>query len=78
MILSHVLIQDECYGPFPVLQKLFNKLGRRHYIQAVKRYHENPSMLYTMIKSLCGDSFEQNTKMATDYGRAMTTPRPKI
>ena len=63
MILSHVLIQDGCYGPFPVLLRSFNKRGRRHYIQAVNRYHENPSMLYTMIKSLCRDNFEQNAKM---------------
>ena len=63
MILSQVLIQDGCYGPFPVLLRSFNKRGRRHYIQAVNRYHENPSMLYTMIKSLCRDNFEQNAKM---------------
>ena len=63
MILSHVLIQDGCYGPFPVLLRSFNKRGRRHYIQAVNRYHENLSMLYTMIKSLCRDNFEQNAKM---------------
>ena len=55
MILSHVLIQDGCYAPFPVLLSSFNKRGRGHYIQAVNRYHENPSMLYIMIK--------QNVKM---------------
>ena len=44
MILSHVLIDGSC-GPFPVLLSSFNKRGRRHYIQAVNRYHENPSML---------------------------------
>ena len=53
MILSHVLIQDGCYAPFPVLLSSFNKSGRRHYIQAVNTYHENPSMLYAMIKSHC-------------------------
>ena len=51
MILSHVLIQDGCCDPFTVLLSSFNKRGRQHYTQAVNRYHENPSMLYTMIKS---------------------------
>ena len=60
MILSHVLIQDRCCGPFTV--SLFNKRGMRHYIQAVNRYHENPSMLYIVIKLYCWDYFEQNTK----------------
>ena len=63
MILSHVLIQDRCCGPFTVLLSSFNKRGRRHYIQAVNKYHENPSMLYTMIRSYCWDDFEQNTRM---------------
>ena len=48
LILTHVLIQIKCCL-FPVLLSSFHKCGRRHYIQAVKRYHENPSMLYTMI-----------------------------
>ena len=52
MILSHVLIQDGYYA-FPVLLGLFNKGRRRHYIQAANRYHENPSMLYAMIKLYC-------------------------
>ena len=51
MIPSHVLIQDGCYDRFTVLLSSFNKRGRRYYIQAVNRYHENPSILYTMIKS---------------------------
>ena len=51
MILSHVVIQDRCCGPFTGLLSSFNKRGRLHYTQAVNRYHENPSMLYTMIKS---------------------------
>ena len=55
MMLSHVLIQDGCYAPFTVLLSSFNKRGRRHYIQTVNKYHENPSMLYTMIKSYCCD-----------------------
>ena len=62
MILSHVLI-DGCCGPFPVLLGSFNKTGRRHYIQAVKRYHEKPSMLYTTIKLFSRRNFEQNEKM---------------
>ena len=48
LILAHVLIQMKCC-PFPVLLSSFHKRGRRHYIQAVKRYHENPSVLYIMI-----------------------------
>ena len=39
MILFHVLIQDGCHAPFTVLLSLFNKGGRRHYIQVVNRYH---------------------------------------
>ena len=50
MILSHMLMRSGC-SLFPILLSSFNKRGRRHYIQAVNRYHENPSMLYTMIKS---------------------------
>ena len=61
MILSHVLMRGGC-SLFPILLRSFNKRGRRHYIQAVNRYHENPSMLYTMIKSLCRDNFEQNAR----------------
>ena len=49
MILSHVLIQDGYCGPFTVLLSSFNKKGRRHYIQAIKRYRENLSMFYTII-----------------------------
>ena len=49
MILSHVLIQDGYCGPFTVLLSSFNKKGRRHYIQAIERYHENLSMFYTII-----------------------------
>ena len=70
MILSYVLIQDEyCLMcsfrmnimRFPVLLGSFDKRERRHYIQAVNRYHENPSMLYTMIKSYC---CEKNCKIS--------------
>ena len=64
LILAHVLIQMKCC-PFPVLLSSFHTRGRRHYIQAVKRYHENPSMLYTLIVvSLVRtwNNFEQNEK----------------
>ena len=59
MIVSHVLIQDGYYA-FPVLLGSFNKRERRYYIQAVKSYRENPSMLYTMIKSYCCKKKMQN------------------
>ena len=65
LILAHVLIQMKCCL-FPVILSSFHRRGRRHYIRAVKRYNENPSMLYTMaVKSLihCWDNFEQNSKM---------------
>ena len=58
VILSHARIQDRCCGPFSVLMSSFNERGRRHYIQAVNRYHENPSMLYIMIRSYCWEDFE--------------------
>ena len=65
LILAHVLMQMKCCL-FSVILNSFHKRGRRHYIQAVKSYNENPSMLYTMIiKSLihCWDNFEQNVKI---------------
>ena len=65
LILAHDLIQMKCCL-FPKILSSFNRRGRRHYIRAVKRHNENPSMLYTMIvKSLiqCWDNFEQNAKM---------------
>ena len=64
LILAHVLIQMKCC-PFPVLLSSFHRRGRRQYIQAVKRYHGNPSMLYTLIVvSLVRtwNNFEQNEK----------------
>ena len=61
MILSHVLTRSGC-SFFPVLLRSLNKRGRRHYIQALNRYHENHSMLYTLIKSLCHDNSEQNVR----------------
>ena len=65
LILAHVLIHMKCCL-FSVILSSLHRRGRRHYIRAVKRYNENPSMLYTMIvKSLihCWDNFEQNVKM---------------
>ena len=65
LILAHVLIQMKCCL-FTVILSTFHKRGRRHYIQAVKGYHENLSMLYTItVKSLVHywDNFEQNAKM---------------
>ena len=61
MILPHVLMRSGC-SLFLVLLSSFNNRCRRHYIQAVNRYHENPSMLYTMIKSLYRNNFEQNPR----------------
>ena len=40
MLLSHVLMRIGC-SLFPVLLRLFNKRDKRHYIQALNRYHEN-------------------------------------
>ena len=48
LILAHVLIQMKCCL-FPVILSSFHGRDRRHYIRAVKRCNENPSMLYTMI-----------------------------
>ena len=52
MMLSHVLMRGGC-SLFPVLLRLLNKRGRRHYIQGIN----------TIIKSLHQDNFEQNAKM---------------
>ena len=65
LILADVLIQMKCCL-FPVILSSFHRHGRRLYIRAVKRYNENPSMLYTMVvKSLihCWDNFEQNPRI---------------
>ena len=65
LILAHVLIQMKCC-PFPALLSSFHKCGRRHYIQVVKRCHENPSMPYTMIVGSLMQrwyNFEQNARM---------------
>ena len=65
LILAHVLIQMKCCL-FTVILSAFLKRGRRHYIRAVKGYHENLSMLYAItVKSLVHywNNFEQNAKM---------------
>ena len=51
VILSHVLVQSGC-SLFPVLLSSFHKRGRKHYIRAVRRYYDNPLMLYTMVAAL--------------------------
>ena len=65
LILVHVLIHMKCCL-FRIILSTFHKRDRRHYIQEVKGYHENLSMLYNLIvKSLVHywDNFEQNAKM---------------
>ena len=71
LILAHVLMQMKCCL-VPVILTFFHRRSRRHYIQAVKRYNENPSMLYMLFNALlmilkslihCWDNFEQNAKM---------------
>ena len=55
---------------FPVILNSFHRLGRRHYIRAVKMFDRKPSMLYTMIvKSLIHywDNFEQNAKLEKQF-----------
>ena len=65
LILSHVLMQNGC-RLFPLLLGSFHRHGRRHYIQAVRRYYNNPSMLYTM--AACLDNFEQNVDLLQKSG----------
>ena len=67
LILAHVLIQMKCCL-FSAILSSFHRRDRRHYIRVVKRYHENPSTLYTMIVkflSHCWDNFEPNARMLT-------------
>ena len=48
---------------FPVLLNSFHKRGRRHYIQAIKKFDEKPSLFYTMVcQSLVKvwDNFEES------------------
>ena len=52
LIISHVLVESGM-SLFPVLLSSFHRRGRRHYIQAIKRFIERPSLFYTMVcKSL--------------------------
>ena len=70
IVLSHVLMSSGC-SLFPVLLSSFHTSGRRHYIQAVKRYRDNPSMLYTMVcASLVRmwDNFEKNVELIENAG----------
>ena len=48
LIISHVLTESGM-SLFPVLLSSFHRRGRRHYIQAVKRFGEKPSLFYTMV-----------------------------
>ncbi|XP_057309991.1 protein adenylyltransferase fic-1-like [Hydractinia symbiolongicarpus] len=62
LVISHVLVESGM-SLFPVFLSSFHKRGRRHYIQAVKRFEERPSLLYTMVcRSLVKvwENFEQN------------------
>ncbi|XP_057310307.1 protein adenylyltransferase fic-1-like [Hydractinia symbiolongicarpus] len=62
LVISHVLVESGM-SLFPVLLSSFHKRGSRHYIQAVKRFEERPSLLYTMVcRSLVKvwENFEQN------------------
>ena len=65
VILSHVLVQGGC-SLFPVLLSSFHQRGKKHYIRAVRRYYDNPSMLYTMVAASLvhvWDNFEQNVEL---------------
>ena len=48
LLLSHVLTESGM-SLFPVLLSSFHRRSRRHYIQAVKRFDEKPSLFYTMV-----------------------------
>ena len=70
VILSHVLVQGGC-SLFPVLLSSFHNRARKHYIQAVRRYYDNPSMLYTMVAASLvrvWDNFEQNVELLEKSG----------
>ena len=66
VILSHVLVQSGC-SLFPCTLKLLPQdEDRKHYIRAVRRYYNNPSMLYTMVAASLvhvWDNFEQNVEL---------------
>ncbi|XP_057316770.1 uncharacterized protein LOC130657787 [Hydractinia symbiolongicarpus] len=62
LVISHVLVESGM-SLLPVLLSSLHKRGRCHYIQAVKRFKERPSLLYTMVcRSLVKvwENFEQN------------------
>ena len=62
LIISHVLTESGM-SLFPVLLSSFHRRGRRHYIQAVKKFDEKPSLFYTMVcQSLVQvwENFEEN------------------
>ena len=46
--ISHVLVESGT-SLFPVLLSSFHRRGRRHYIQAIKKFDEKPSLFYTMV-----------------------------
>ena len=48
LLLSHALVESRM-SLFPVLLSSFHRRGRRHYIQAVKKFGEKPSLFYTMV-----------------------------
>ena len=55
LLLSHALVESEM-SLFPVLLSSFHRRGRRHYIQAVKKFDEKPSLFYTMVCQSLGKS----------------------
>ena len=73
LIISHVLMKSG-QSLFPVLLSSFHKRGRRHYIQAIKRFRECPSMFYTLVcTSLVKvwENFEQNLVLMERSPNAM-------
>lgn len=70
LITSHVLVESGM-SLFPVLLSSFHRRGRRHYIQAIKRFNDRPSLLYTMVcTSLVKvwENFEQNLALLEKSG----------
>ena len=65
MILSQMLVQAGL-SLFPVLLRSFHKRGRKYYIRVVRRYYDNPSMLYTMVAASLvrvWENFKQNVEL---------------
>ena len=48
LLISHALVESGM-SLLPVLLSSFHRRGRRHYIQAVKKFDEKPSLFYTMV-----------------------------